>query len=118
MRNNEDLKRLMDAEGDATERDMGGDYEPVPGAKVSRGHGRTRTLQVRLNEDEYAALEAFARDRELPVSTLVRSMLLPALKAADRNHPAEDLPLVQVDVLVIIERMRSELDLLSQRIAS
>ena len=123
MRSNEDLNRLLDAEGAAAERDMTGDREPVPGTKVTRGHSRAKTLQVRLNEDEYAALRALAEDRNLPVSTLVRSMLLPALTSSGREHgsqgPSQTTAVADTNVLlVIIERMRSELDQLSQRIAS
>lgn len=47
--------------------------------KVSRGHGRSKTLQVRLNEDEYAILEACADERGLPTSTLARAFLIEAL---------------------------------------
>lgn len=43
---------------------------------TTRGHARTRTLQVRLNDDELAALEARAAEQGIPVSTLARSILL------------------------------------------
>ncbi|MFT4011328.1 MAG: hypothetical protein QM655_14935 [Nocardioidaceae bacterium] len=58
--------------------------EPLPeGTKVTRGHFRSKTLQVRLNADEYEALESLAKSRELPVSTVARSLLLSALAPSD-----------------------------------
>jgi hypothetical protein len=58
--------------------------EPIPSdAKVTRGHNRSRTLQVRLNDDEYAALEAAAEEANLPMSTLVRSLVLRVLESRD-----------------------------------
>lgn len=52
--------------------------------KVTRGNGRSRVLQVRLNDEEYAELEALAAtlgDGGVPVSTAARSLLLQALRA-------------------------------------
>jgi hypothetical protein len=67
-------------EADQTER-------PIPEhVKVTRGNPRSKVLQVRLNPDEMAALEAIADRRELPVSTVAREQLL-RLIAAD---PAAD----------------------------
>ena len=50
--------------------------------KVTRGHSRTRTLQVRLNDDELAQLDAIAAGRGLPTSTVARSILLAAIRPA------------------------------------
>lgn len=48
-----------------------------PHVRVSRpGHARSKVLQVRLNRDELAALEAIAQRRGLPVSTVAREQLL------------------------------------------
>ncbi|NYH85229.1 hypothetical protein SAMN05421678_111200 [Actinopolymorpha cephalotaxi] len=52
------------------------DAPSVPGTKVTRGHDRVRVLQVRLNEDELAAVAGLAEAAKLPVSTLVRSWIL------------------------------------------
>lgn len=98
-----DTKALLDAEGAASE--TGKDAPLRPGTTLTRGHGRTKTLQVRLNDDEYAALSALAVTRNVPVSTLVRSLILPVIT------PGSDTPAVR------IERLRRELDLLSQQIA-
>lgn len=98
-----DVSDLLDAEGVASE--AGKDAPLQPGTTVTRGHGRTKTLQVRLNDDEYAAVTALAETRNVPVSTLVRSLILPVITAG------VDTPAVR------IERLRRELDLLSQQIA-
>jgi|GEM_PF-1003111 len=59
------------AENDQTER-------PLPDhVKVSQpGRARSRVLQVRLNPDEYQALQELADQRNLPVSTIAREQLL------------------------------------------
>jgi hypothetical protein len=44
--------------------------------KVTRGHPRSRVLQVRLNPDEYAAIERITERRRLPASTVAREELL------------------------------------------
>ncbi len=98
-----DVSDLLDAEGVASE--AGKDAPLRPGTTVTRGHGRTKTLQVRLNDDEYAAVTALAETRNVPVSTLVRSLILTSITAGG------DTPAVR------IERLRRELDLLSQQIA-
>lgn len=56
---------------------------PLPAhVKVSRpGRARSKVLQVRLNPEEMAALEAIAERRELPVSTVAREQVLRLLDA-------------------------------------
>ncbi len=98
-----DIEQLLAEEGAAAEANQDA---PVQSDTVAtRGHNRSKTLQVRLNDDEYAALASLADARNLPVSTMVRALLLPAI------DPESDTP------AALIERMRRELDLLSQRIA-
>lgn len=77
--------------------------DPIPaGARVTRGHDRTRVLQVRLNADELSNLTDLAVAADLPVSTLARQILLDAMDEAMtsaarellRRHPMpDDLPL-------------------------
>ncbi len=98
-----ELGHLLDEEATASE--QGRDADIPAGAKITRGHGRSKTLQVRLNDDEYATLEAFADERNLPVSTMVRSLVLSAMRT-DTGTPEER-----------IARLHHELDLLSQQIA-
>ena len=57
---------------------MFGNGNSTEHVKVSRGHGRSRTLQVRLNEDEFAALEQRAEARGVPAFSLTRALLLEA----------------------------------------
>lgn len=55
-------------------------HAPLPlGTKVTRGHGRSRVLQVRLNEDEFEMLQKHADAAFVPASTFARAVLLKAL---------------------------------------
>lgn len=64
---------------------------PLPAhVKVSRGEPRARNLQVRFREDEFAELAEYAAQRGLPVSTVVRSLVLQALTPADDLEAAFD----------------------------
>lgn len=98
-----EIENLLDEVGTAAEANP--DVPVQSDTTVTRGHARSRTLQVRLNEDEYAAHAALADSRQLPVSTVVRSLLLPLLRPGTES--ASD----------VIERMRRELDLLSQQVS-
>lgn len=96
------IEELIAAEGAAAERNV--DAPIKPGAQVSRGHQRTRTLQVRLNEDELAMLTALAVQRGVPVSTLAREVLLGQAAPAETPQAA-------------IARIRSELEFLAASVA-
>jgi len=64
---------------------------PLPAhVKVTRGHPRAKNLQVRFREDEFDELTAYAEHRGLPVSTVVRSLVLQALAPADDLKSALD----------------------------
>ncbi|MCW0191166.1 MULTISPECIES: plasmid mobilization protein [Rhodococcus erythropolis group] len=68
------------------------DAEARSDVRVTRGHGRTRVLQVRLNADELAEMQARADQQGLPVSTVARTMLLDQLRAdTDPHRLARDL---------------------------
>ncbi|NLE82190.1 MAG: ribbon-helix-helix protein, CopG family [Rhodococcus sp.] len=95
-----ELRDVLDQESRDSEANL--DAPIPPGAKVTRGHGRSKTLQVRLNDDEYATLEDLAERRGLPLSTMVRALLLTAVDSGSES-PAER-----------IARLHRELDLLSQ----
>src|ERR1700684_3073040 len=45
-------------------------------AKISRGNGRSKVLQVRLNPEELAELERVAAQRGLPISTVAREAII------------------------------------------
>jgi len=86
-----ELKDLLDAEGAAAEA-AEADQESTArtDVKVTRGHDRAKTLQIRLNEDELGELTALAADRGLPVSTVARQLLLQSLVPADDLKTALD----------------------------
>ena len=58
--------------------------------KVTRGHDRAKTLQIRLNHEEISELTALAEDRGLPVSTVARQLLLQSLNPVDDLKAALD----------------------------
>ncbi len=58
--------------------------------EVTRGHPRAKNLQVRFRDDEYAELVAYAERRGLPVSTVVRMLVLQAIAPADDLKSALD----------------------------
>lgn len=64
---------------------------PLPEhVKVTRGTARSKNLQVRFREEEFAELAAYANHRGLPVSTVVRLLVLQAIAPADDLKAALD----------------------------
>lgn len=53
-----------------------------PQVRVTRGHDRTRVLQVRLSEEEFQELARRADAHDVPASTLARDVLLRNLTTA------------------------------------
>lgn len=96
------ISDLIATEADAAERNQ--DAAIKPGSKVTRGHQRAKTLQVRLNVEEFDALAQLAERRGLPVSTLARDLLLSHLAASDDSAKA------------LIAKIRAELDDLATRV--
>lgn len=94
---------LIAAEAEASEQNK--DAPIRPGTKVTRGHGRSRTLQVRLNEEELQALTALAERRGVPASTLARDLLLSHL-GQDADSPRS-----------VLARIRADLDALAATVA-
>ncbi|MDO5534476.1 MAG: hypothetical protein Q4F65_07485 [Propionibacteriaceae bacterium] len=97
------ISDLIAAEAEASERDM--DAAIKPGSKVTRGHQRAKTLQVRLNAEEFDALVQAAERRGLPVSTLARDLLLAQLAGSDDSAQA------------LIAKIRAQLESLATRVA-
>ena len=60
------------------------------GTSVTRGHPRARNLQVRFRDDEFDALTAYASQQGLPVSTVVRLLVLKAIAPVDDLNAALD----------------------------
>jgi hypothetical protein len=64
---------------------------PLPAhVTVTRGHPRARNLQVRFRDDEFDELTTYAEHRGLPVSTVVRSLVLQAIAPVDDLKSALD----------------------------
>lgn len=97
------ISDLIATEAEASERNP--DAAIKPGSKVTRGHQRARTLQVRLNAEEMDALALLAEQRGLPISTLARDLLLSQLAGSDTSAKA------------LIAKIRAELDDLASRVA-
>jgi hypothetical protein len=83
---------------------------PLPAhVKVSQpGRARSKVLQVRLNPEEMAALEAIAQDRGLPVSTVAREQILHLLSADDADKRPSTLPLIYGTNLRQVDRTTVE----------
>lgn len=81
-----EIKDILATESAAVEQaETRGDAPIRSDVKVSRGHDRAKTLQIRLNESELAEIAALADTRGLPLSTVARQLLLQSLA------PEEDL---------------------------
>lgn len=96
-------EKLIAAEAEASEQNP--DTAIRPEAKVTRGHNRVKTLQVRLNDDEFSALTAAAERLAVPASTLARDLLLRELASPSESPQA------------VIARMRADLDALASSVA-
>ena len=97
------IEKLIEAEAEASEQNR--DAEIGPGTTVTRGHGRTRTLRVRMNAEELEALSAAAEQRGVPASTLARDLLLASLASQ------------QGDPQAVIARIRADLATLASSVA-
>lgn len=64
--------RALEAEAEAA--------GPYPaGTRITRPNSPSRMFNVRLTDEEFAALQGAARERHLPMSTMARSWLLERL---------------------------------------
>lgn len=96
------INDLIAAEAAASEQSP--DPPTKAGSTITRGHSRAKTLQIRLNDDELAALSSLAEGRGIPVSTLARDLLLGELAASDTSTKA------------LIARIRADLDALASTV--
>lgn len=97
------IEDLIAQEAEASEQDK--DAPIRAGSTVSRGHARTRTLQVRMNAEELQALTDMAHASGVPASTLARDLLLGHL-AGQPDTPR-----------TVLARMRADLDALAATVA-
>lgn len=96
-------EELITAEASASEGDP--DAPIRPGTSITRGHQRTRVLQVRLNPEELDALTQAAARVGLPLSTLARDLITSGLA----NSPTATRDLIQ--------RIQSDLATLANNVA-
>ena len=95
-----ELEQLLQAEGDAAEAAERSEALRSPEqVKVTRGHERSKVLQVRLNENEYERLSAYADSLGLPISTAARSLILGSLT---------DESAAEADLRSILERLEHD----------
>lgn len=97
-----ELRDLIDQETEAAEAARGQEWDgPLPDhVKVSRpNQARSKVLQIRLNPEDFEALEAIATRRDLPVSTIAREQLLKLL-APDQSGATPGTMLAAVGELV------------------
>lgn len=80
----------------------------LPSTKVSRGHGRTQTLQVRLTEAEYRRIADYAAGKGLPVSTMARDILLAGIETDSNGRNS---------AVALISRMQADLDMLATQVS-
>lgn len=85
-----DLAKILAREAAAIDADR--DAPITDSTVVTRGHGRSKTLQVRLNPEELDDLERLAADRGLPTSTVAREAILQLIRpTAARSKAARRL---------------------------
>lgn len=76
-----DIKALLNEEAEAIDADRDAPIKET--TKVSRGHGRSKTLQIRLNPEELEELDRQAASRGLPTSTLAREAILQLIRPTE-----------------------------------
>ena len=76
-----DPKTMAERRADARRLEKhAGSSKPYPeGTRVSRPNLPSRLFNVRLSDEQYAALQKLARERHLPMSTMARAWLLDRL---------------------------------------
>ena len=98
MSNDDERRRTVESIAEEVENapDEDDDQSLPEHVTVSRpGHARSKVLQVRLNPDEYEAVERIARRRGLPASTVARAWLLEkAAEESDDDASVEHLLLL------------------------
>ena len=92
------IKELVEQERETSEANP--DAPLTSDSAVSRGHPRSRTLQVRLNPKEYERIIEEADRRQMPASTYARTVLLASVSSQAAEFSAA------------VERLREDADVL------
>lgn len=111
MSKKKDLDAFLEEEGNAIEADV--DAPITDATKVTRGHPKTRTLQVRLSPEEYEGLEKIADERGLPVSTVAREQLQNLLRATQRSPEVSEVMSALEKLIAKVEK-KSAVDVVYQ----
>lgn len=82
----EDVAALLEEEAAAIDADR--DAPITDATTVTRGHGRSKTLQIRLNPEELEELERIAASRGLPTSTVAREAILRLIRPVEARAAA------------------------------
>lgn len=83
---NEDIAALLEEEAASIDADRDAPITDV--TTVTRGHGRSKTLQIRLNPEELEELERIAASRGLPTSTVAREAILRLIRPVEARAAA------------------------------
>lgn len=81
------ISALLSEEAEAIDADR--DAAITESTTVTRGHGRSKTLQIRLNPEELEELERVAATRGLPTSTVAREAVLRLIRPAEAPSAAK-----------------------------
>jgi hypothetical protein len=102
-RNLNDIERdrLIRAEIEQSEQTIGDETPLLGGTRPNRT--RSTVYSVRFTADEVARIEAVARQRELPPSTLVRSWVLRAMNDTAQPNPDTLLGRIESDAHALRE---------------
>lgn len=104
MSGDDELRRLLAAEGEHAEASRG---EPIPAEAAARatrpGQARSVMFSLRLNPDELAAVQALAEAQGVPASTLARGWIVQQLAAQSTgtDNAAAMLDRLETDVRVL-----------------
>lgn len=80
------IAALLEEEAEAIDADR--DAPITDSTTVTRGHGRSKTLQIRLNPEELEELERVAATRGLPTSTVAREAVLRLIRPVEARAAA------------------------------
>lgn len=82
------IAALQEEESEAI--DANRDAPITDATAVTRGHGRSKTLQIRLNPEELEELERIAATRGLPTSTVAREAILRLVRPTEAQVAARE----------------------------
>lgn len=101
MKHNQELIEEL-AAIEAAEENGDADASLPPHVRVTRGHNRSRTLQVRLNDDELDRLNRVADEAGVPASTYARMLLLEGMD----DQPRSVLPTLDPSSPEVLARIK------------